>query len=327
MDSIRRILGLGGGALALFLAVCSHSGEENPVKTESKPVVRKIPGGEHWFPGNKQELDAMVGGAIQDAQVPKVEGRIVAVLAPHAGYVYSGRVAGCAFRAVRDHAGGTNGPETVVILGFSHSQAFDGVALMDGDACQTPLGETPLDKEAAAALIAASRRIAYNYGIHSRVDPQMGGAEHSAANQVPFVQKAAPGAKLVIGLIGDHDPATTRELAGALTALAKQKRILVVASTDMLHDPDYDLVTKTDKATLEKVKAMDIQGVLKRWSPSNQVFCGIGPVMAAMQFAESRGCKQGTVLVYRNTGDDHPDSRGQWVVGYGAVVFAVPGGN
>jgi AmmeMemoRadiSam system protein B len=309
--------------VALWVAVHSFGGEEGNMSAESKRIVRKATGGGHWFPAIQRDLDATVSGAIKEAKVPKIEGRIVAAMAPHAGYLYSGKVAGYTYRAIQDNAAGTNRPETVVVLGFTHSTAFEGVALMDGDAYQTPLGETPLDKEAADVLIAASSKIAYNYTAHSRSDSRMG-PEHSAGNQVPFVQAAVPGAKLVIGLIGDHDPATIEALAAALNALAKKKRILVVASTDMLHDADYDLVTKTDKATLEKVKVMDSQGVFKRWSPSSQVFCGIGPVLTVMRFAEAQGCKQGTVLHYRNSGDDFPESRGQWVVGYGAVVFAAP---
>jgi len=93
----------------------------------------------------------------------------------------------------------------------------------------------------------------------------------------------------------------------------------------MLHDPDYDLVTKTDKKTLQLVAAMDSKGLLDQWSPRRQIFCGMAPVAAVMGFAKGLGCKEGKVLYYRNNGDDFPESRGQWVVGYGAVVFAVPG--
>ena len=190
---------------------------------------------------------------------------------------------------------------------------------MDGDAIETPLGEMPLDSQAAGVLMAGRSRIAFSYAPHA--------GEHSAENEIPFVQVALPDAKLVVAIVGDHESKTLQELVAGLNDLAKQKRILVVASSDMLHDADYDLVTKTDKATLEKVKSMDCNALLKSWDYCRQVFCGIAPVLAVMQFSGAQGCTNGTVLRYRNSGDDFPESRGQWVVGYGACVFAVPGGN
>ena len=258
----------------------------------------------------------MVTGFIRSAEVPKVEGRIVGAIAPHAGYVYSGKVAGFTFRAIRDNAAANNGPETVVLLGFSHRLGFRGIALMDGDAIETPLGEATLDKEAAGVLMAGRPCFVFNSAPHD--------GEHSAENEIPFVQVALPKAKLVVALVGDHESKTLQDLTSGLNDLAGKKRILVVASSDMLHDPDYALVTNTDKGTLEKVKSMNPDAVLKAWDYSSQVFCGIAPVLAVMQFSQAQGCKKATLLHYRNSGDDFPESRGQWVVGYGAVVFAVP---
>jgi hypothetical protein len=203
----------------------------------------------------------------------------------------------------------------VVVLGFSHSMGFKGVALAEGEGIETPLGPAQLDKETGEQLTNSSSRIYFRYALH--------GSEHSAENEIPFVQAVFPDAKMVVGLIGDHDLQTVAEFVKALGEVAKRKKVLVIASTDMLHDPDYDLVTKTDQTTLQKLGAMDAEGLVKSWSGSRQVFCGLMPVVTALRFAESQGCKKGTVLRYRNSGDDHPDSRGQWVVGYGAAVFAV----
>ena len=277
-------------------------------------VVREACGAGRWFPAGKAELQKMVNGFIAKAGPGAVQGRITGAIVPHAGYVYSGPVAGHVFRAFRDQAQQGLAPETVVILGFSHRGAFPGVALMDGDAIATPLGKTALDQEAAEILLKNRDRIKVDYRPHY--------GEHSAENQVPFVQAALPGAKIVLALMGDHDRETVDQLVGALEDLAKTKKIAVVASSDMLHDPDYNLVTRTDKAVLAKVETMDAEALLREWSYDRQIFCGIGPVVVAMRFAAARGCKKGTVLKYENSGDRHPESRGEWVVGYGAVVFA-----
>lgn len=277
--------------------------------------TRIVNGAGHWFPGRKDDLASMVGGFMDKASVPPVNGRIVAALSPHAGYVYSGPVAGYTFRALRDNALSNTPPDTVVIVGFTHRQRFDGVALLDGRHVSTPLGTTPIDMDSSEILRNSSQRIFFNQSPHTN--------EWSAENEIPFVQAALPKSKLVVGLIGDHDARTIRELADALNSLADKTNIVVISSTDMLHDADYQLVTDTDKATLKKVAAVDVAGVSKDWNPGKQTFCGIGPVLTAMRFATLRGCKSGTVLHYRNTGDDYPESRGQWVVGYGAVVFTV----
>lgn len=250
---------------------------------------------------------------MEDAYVPEIKGRIVAALSPHAGYVYSGAVAGYVFRAIRDNTRAAPPPETVVVMGFSHRTPFRGVAVMDGTSVSSPLAETPIDGEAVAFLREADPRIAPDYKPHI--------GEHSAENLVPFIQSALPSASLVLLLIGTHDTALMDALSAVLTRLSQRKRILVLASSDMLHDPDYDRVRKTDQSTLRKVTDMDTTAVMRAWDYTQQVFCGIAPVVTAMKYARDQGCSKATVLRYRNSGDDNPETRGQWVVGYGAVAF------
>lgn len=281
-------------------------------KNASQTVNRAIGAG-RWFPGDPGELRSMLEEYIKTPAARAVTGRVAAAIAPHAGYIYSGPVAGHVFSVLRAQAAAGLAPDTVVILGFSHSRAFAGAAVMAGDAIATPLGQAALDREAGEILIGAGRRVFFDSRPHQ--------GEHSAENLVPFAQAALPKAKLLPIIIGDHDAQTRAALGAGLVKLAQQKKIVVVASSDMLHDPDYAKVTRTDRATLEKVAAMQTAAVLETWKPSHQVFCGIAAVAVAMEFAAQQGCKQGVVLHYRNSGDDHPESRGQWVVGYGAVVF------
>ncbi len=278
-------------------------------------ITHQAHGSGRWFPGNKRELQQMVEIFIENAQPKPVSGRIVAAIAPHAGFIYSGKVAGYTFKALMENAKREGAPETVVVLGFSHRGGFPGVALMDGDFIETPLGKTRLDKEASQLLTSESPKIFMDYGPHR--------GEHSAENEIPFVQAAFPDSEVVVALMGDHDPNTVAQLVKALDTLSGKKRLVVVASTDLLHDPDYDLVTGTDRKTLQMVAAMDMKGLEESWGYGNQIMCGIGPVLAAMGYAEAQGSREGSVLYYRNSGDDFPEGRGRWVVGYGAAVFAV----
>ena len=299
-------------------ALCASNDLKEGVdmKTTPAPCVRQTHGDGQWFPAQTAELRNMVNGFLAEATVPAITGRIVFAIAPHAGFIYSGRVAGATFRALKDNASAHGKPETAVLIGFTHRRGFAGVALLDGDAVRSPLGETPLDPDAAAILMKGRPRLFADAAPHE--------SEHSAENLIPFAQAALPGARLVVMLMGDHDAKTIDQLVAALVELAKTKRIVVIASTDMLHDPDYDLVTRTDRETLKTLAALDEATLARTWSGERQTFCGIMGVLAGVRFARAQGCKAGTVLLYRNTGDDHPSSRGQWVVGYGAVVFAVP---
>ncbi|MBI2441401.1 MAG: AmmeMemoRadiSam system protein B [Lentisphaerae bacterium] len=293
----------------------SSPGEEL-MQPKNQEIVRRTRGDGHWFPGDKTALSKMINEYLGAAPVKALKGRIIGAISPHAGYVYSGAVAGYVFRALQEQARQGDAPATVVILGFGHRGAFRGVALMDGDRIRSPLGETALDQEAAALLCNQRPLITLNYAPHN--------GEHSAENQIPFVQTVLPEARLVVGLIGDHDANTHNELVDGLVELAKTKKIVVIASSDMLHDPDYVLVTRTDKASLERVAGLKTKELLERWSYQNQIFCGMSAVAVMMRFAERQGVREGIVLRYRNTGDDYPDSRGSWVVGYGAVVFPLP---
>jgi len=289
---------------------------EGKMNNNSKEIVREVFGAGRWFPKDRVALKTMVNGYIDEAVVEKSQGLIISAIAPHAGYVYSGKVAGYTFRAIKENIQMGFHPETVVVLGISHRGGFPGVALMDGDSIKTPLGNVVLDKNAGQLLTTKSQRIFFDYHPHR--------GEHSAENLIPFVQTAMPGIKAVIGIIGDHDSKTIKDLVLSLCDLAKEKPIMVLASSDMLHDPDYTRVTRTDKQTLEIVKAMDCDKLGKEWKMSKQLFCGIGPVLVAMQFAEQQGCRKGSILYYRNSGDDFPESRGNWVVGYSSVIFVTP---
>ena len=265
-----------------------------------------------WFPAEEGNLRQTVSEYINGAEKTPVGQTIVAAIAPHAGYMYSGRVAGHVYRASRD-AGAGRLPETVVVIGFRHRGGGSGVSVMDGEQFETPLGRTPMDREGAEILTKGAVGIRTDYSAHV--------GEHSVENQVPFIQVALPQAKLLLLAMNDHDSRTLDELVQRLNGLASRKRILVVASSDMLHDPSYERVKRTDKESLQKAVAMDDEVLLRDWTYAKQTFCGIGAVSTVIRYAREQGCREGLLLHYRNSGDDFPESRGQWVVGYGAVVF------
>ncbi|MBN2302341.1 MAG: AmmeMemoRadiSam system protein B [Lentisphaerae bacterium] len=280
---------------------------------ENKLIHEAIGAGK-WFPANPSTLRREITDYIDSAHVPTINGKIVAAIAPHAGYMYSGAVAGHTFKAIKNNNNDGGRNKTVVVLGISHRISFPGLALLDGDSFRTPLGLAVMDTQTAKIMASESEQISFAY------EPHYG--EHSAENQIPFLQIAMPEARIVVGLSGEHSKKTVEEITRVLVHLSEKKDIIVLASSDMLHDSNHSLVTTTDKETLTAVETIDHELIVRKWSPEHQIFCGIGPVVIAMKFAEAVGCRSGIVLQYRNSGDDFPESRGNWVVGYGSAVFA-----
>ena len=245
--------------------------------------------------------------------------RAVGVIAPHAGYAYSGAVAACSLAALRTNAAATGGaPDVVVVLGFAHSESYAGAAVMDARSFATPLGTAAIATDVARAMCAMPEGRGL---LHARWGPHCG--EHSAENEVPFVQHAFPDAALVVVLLGEHRAATVDAVAAVLARVrAAHPRMYIVASSDMLHDSEWDVVRRTDAATLRLVARPADHAQLRRaWHADHQVFCGIGPVLVLMRTAELAGATRGLVLHYENSGDRDPASRHDWVVGYSSVIF------
>jgi AmmeMemoRadiSam system protein B len=268
-----------------------------------------------WFPADGGRLREAVESFIAAADDAAAGGEALAAgIAPHAGYAYSGGVAGYTYRALRESARHGNGPDLVVVLGFSHRVPFEGVAWLDADAIRSPLGEIAVDRPFMEAVRDRLPGVFLDVNLHD--------GEHSAENQLPFLQVAVPGVPVAVGLIGGHAAGLPESLAGALRTASAGRRLFVVASTDLLHDADYDRVKASDARTLQMMERLDSGGLNKAWSYETQVCCGIGPVLAVLETARMAGCRQGRRLCYCNSGDIDPSGRGQWVVGYGAMVFA-----
>jgi AmmeMemoRadiSam system protein B len=270
-----------------------------------------------WFPADGDTLRAMVQASMADASCERVTGQtLISGIAPHAGFAYSGRVAGYTYRALATSIAAGRGPDVVIVLGFSHQRQFNGISWLAADAIQSPLGQVDVDSKFAEAVIKKIPTAFFDCDLHV--------GEHSAENQIPFVQVAAPEIPVAIGLLGGHDIGLAQELATAIMDAANDRQVFVVASTDLLHDPDYERVCSCDAETLAMMERLDSKGLNRAWSYEKQVCCGIGPVLTALEAARAAGCDRGAQLYYCNSGDIDPSGRGQWVVGYGSVVFACP---
>lgn len=264
--------------------------------TTSGSTVRPPAVAGTFYPAEPRRLRAEVGACL--AAAPEPQGPPPrAVVAPHAGYVYSGPVAGSAFRAVAPLAGRVR---RVALLGPSHFVAFDGLALPAWERFATPLGEIPVDAAARAELADLPQ---------VRTDDRPHAREHALEVELPFLQSLLGGFALVPLVVGEASP---DDVAEAIERLWRDDT-LVVVSTDLSHYLDYETAALRDRATSDAIVALDPEWI------GELDACGRHPLRGLLVAARRRGLTA-RELDLRSSGDTAgPRDR---VVGYGAYAFA-----
>jgi hypothetical protein len=263
-----------------------------------------------WYPGTEGALVREVDGFLA-AAADGPRGVITAVIAPHAGIMFSGAVAACAYKAA------TRQPyDLVVLVGPSHFVGFVGVALYPDGAFDSPLGRARIDETAAAAALSFPV-------VHA--SPSTHRREHSLEMQLPFVRRLLPDATILPLLMGYQSRETIEELAGALTATCRGRRCLLVASTDLSHYFDAKTAAVLDARVQAAVGAFDPDALLELFEryPEHErgryVACGGGPAIAVMRAAQALGARHARVLKYSHSGEISGDYGG--VVGYLAAAI------
>ena len=174
-----------------------------------------------FYPADPTELSGFIDQQLAKADPAAIDGEIIAVQAPHAGYEYTGPVVAFAYKALV-----AKKFDTIVILGPTHHYAFSGISVYTGSYFQTPLGKLAVDPEIAAGLTDLPFA-----GTEERYFQN----EHSLEVEIPFIQKTMPGVKVAAIVFGDMNSAWMEALATRLAALAAKKHILVLASSDLSH--------------------------------------------------------------------------------------------
>ena len=264
-----------------------------------------------WYPGRPDELEEDLEGYLAGAGAVELEGDLVGLIAPHAGYVYSGEVAAHAYRLLRDRPF-----SRVLILAPSHRAHFPGASIYHLGGYRTPLGVVPLDKELVEALRSRKSLIGY----HARGELN----EHSLEIQLPFLQAVLKDFSLVPIVMGDQSPDLCSELAEAIAETCEGKGVLLVASSDLSHFHPYEEAVRMDRVVTECVAAYDTEGLAAALRRGDGEACGAGPMLTVMSAARKLGANKSRVLHYANSGDVTGDRHS--VVGYMAgVLYADPG--
>jgi MEMO1 family protein len=268
-------------------------------------TIRKAAVAGTWYPGTSTALAAAVDAHLKTARTD-VDGDLVALIAPHAGLMYSGPVAAHAYRLLRDRQF-----EVAVLVGPSHFVGFDGVAAFPSGGFETPFGVLPIDDACVADLMAASPIVRANPAVHGR--------EHSLEMQLPFVQRLAPGIPIVPLLMGHQTATTARSLADALAAALRGRRALLVASTDLSHYQDAATAAQMDRVVIECVDRIDADALQQALNSRPDHACGGGPTVAVLRAAAMLGATDSRILQYADSGDVSGDKSS--VVGYLAAAL------
>jgi MEMO1 family protein len=268
-----------------------------------------------FYPASESELRAMITKYLDNASDEKPSGEIIAAVAPHAGYVYSGAVAARTFKQLA----GIDF-DTIVIIGHAYSYKDYVAFISPADYFKTPLGLVSVDKEMVVKMLKFNKGIISNEPIHSQ--------DHSIEVQLSFLQVLGKKCKIVPIIFGNSTVKNCQILADAIIAAAGDKKVFVLSSTDMSHYPSYEDANRIDKSTLEIIKTMDVVKIFSHLDAQENrpvsgletALCSRGGLGTAILFAKAKGADEAQVLHYANSGDVSIGSKDR-VVGYSSVVF------
>lgn len=248
-----------------------------------------------FYPENKKELVEMINEFLAKAETPEIKGEIFGLFLPHAGYAYSGQVAAYGYKTIY----GKNF-DTIIIVGDSHCERFDGVAVWPNGEWETPLGKIKIDEELARTVLANSKRFFRRDSAHLW--------EHSIEVHLPFLQTTLKNFKILPVVFGSENE-DWQSLAEAILQNIKRKKFLIIASADLSHYLPHEKAKKIDEKTLKNILNLEIEDLN---------ICAIDSAKTIIEIARRLGGKA-KLLKYANSGDAAGEKLK--VVGYGALAF------
>jgi AmmeMemoRadiSam system protein B len=272
--------------------------------------VRPSPIAGRWYDDDPDLLARSVDQYLGDAHVPALEGRVIAVIAPHAGHTYSGPVAGYAFAALRSVR-----PDLVAVVGPMHHPYHDPLLTTAHDAYATPLGKVLVDRDALRELDVVLKS-ELGFGL----TPVQRDPEHSLEIELPFLQRALSSQwKLLPVMVRAREPRVSEGLGKALAKILRQMNFVMVASTDLSHFYSHQTALTYDRAMLKAIEDFDPAEAFDLERAGKGFACGLGAFTAVMWAARELGANQIKVLRHATSGNVTGDYSS--VVGYGAAVI------
>jgi AmmeMemoRadiSam system protein B len=259
-----------------------------------------------FYPSNPADLTALVRKyAKADSQTNLV--RTQACLVPHAGYVYSGHVAGAVYARIIL-------PKRILILGVRHHPRGEPLAILPSGAWRTPLGDAPIDEVLAAALLRACPLLREDSVAHS--------AEHSLEVQLPFLQVLAPDFTFVpvaLGTIRFEDLVSVGEALAQVLETVKED-VLLLTTSDLNHYEEDATTRVKDHKAIDQLLARNPRGLYDTCRNENISMCGLGPAVAMLTALNALGAKNSELVKYATSADVSGDRDA--VVGYAGMIFS-----
>ena len=301
----------------LYLSNCGKQSDSKAQDQAAKEgrfdmgQIRKPAVAGQFYPGDSVTLSKEITGYFKNVKKAPIPGKIVALISPHAGYMYSGQVAAYAYKLLEGFSF-----ETVVVISPSHVAYFPGASVYNGGAYETPLGTIPVDTTLAGEISSVNPKVFLSNQGHG-FSGQRG--EHAIEVQLPFLQLVLGKFKLVPIVIGDQDWATCQALAGALQKSLKGKNVLMVASSDLSHYHPYNEAVRLDSTVINHINSFDPEGLFDDMGAGLCEACGGSPITSVMLATKGLGADKARVVEYANSGDVTGDKSA--VVGYLAAVI------
>lgn len=272
-------------------------------------AIRPSPIAGTWYSGDPRRLAEEVDGYLQKAELPELPGKVIALIAPHAGHRYSGWVAAHAFRAVFGQSF-----DLVAVVSPMHYGYPPPLLTTAHSAYQTPLGEIQVD-QAALAEVDAALKTELGFGL----TPVSNDEEHSLEIELPFLQRALQGEfRLLPVMLRDQSPHVARALGRAIADSLRSRNALLVASSDLSHYYPEAVAAKLDQEMLHQIENFSPEGLYSAEETGQGQACGLGAIAAVLWAARDLGGDQARVLRYATSGAVTGDYSA--VVGYGAAV-------
>jgi len=270
--------------------------------------IRPSPIAGTWYQRNPDVLRDTIDALLQAAEIPPLHGKVMGVVAPHAGHIYSGHVAAYAFKCFEGLK-----PEIVVVVSPIHSHYPGDVFTTGHDAYSTPLGEIPVDHELLDLMNERIRGVIDFKKI--RQD-----SEHSLEIELPFLQRILLHPfRLLPLMILDQSSSTAKTLGEVIAQLLKGKSALLVASSDLSHFYPAAIARQYDEAFLSRLEAFDPEGVINAERDGVGFACGRAAIATVLWAARQLGADKVELLRYAHSGDVTGDNYS--VVGYGSAVI------
>lgn len=284
-----------------------------------KPIREPAVAGQ-FYPADPDALRAAVRDLLDQQEGTPVSGEIVAVVAPHAGYPYSGPTAAAAYRAIQGRP-----YDAVVVISPSHREAFEGASVYARGSYRTPLGLVPVEEDLARDILSRNPDTRASDAGHRVAPPSPFGlshlrGEHAIEVHLPFLQEILPDLRIVPVVMGGGGFDLCRGLGQAIAGALRGRRALIVASSDLYHGYSYDECVRMDAETLSRIEAFEPEEFSRRVERQECQACGSAPITTAMIAARLMGADRAAVVARANSGDVTGEKDG-YVVGYGAVLF------